>query len=314
MKKILVFTFLCCTLILQSFAQDRKVEVLEVLYKQKNYRSIVRKTKKLINKKGYGDNELVHLFKAVALAQLSENPNYLKFHPDALKNSTDAYENYYELDKQHNFIQKESCLLQDLKALYKKAKSVSIKSDAFAFLMEEDTAPKVVTERKRVIVVKNREGKKVDYPTDFKAVEVDTVCTELYLSEEEKMINYAKKFLGVPYIYGGTGDGGFDCSGYTQYILGRYGYTISRSARYQYTDAEPIKISEAKKGDLVFFSKSRSKNNITHVGIVISEEGEELTMIHASSSRGIMVTNVETNSYWKPKLVAAGRPQKNNEL
>lgn len=314
MKKILVFTLLCCTFILQSFAQDRKVEVLEVLYKQKNYRSIVRKTKKLINKKGYEDNELVHLFKAVALAQLSENPSYLKFHPDALKNSTDAYENYYELDKQHNFIQKESCLLQDLKDLYTKAKSVSIKSDAFAFLMEEDTTPKVITERKRVIVVKNKEGKKVDYPTDFKATEVDTVCTELYLSEEEKMIDYAKKFLGVPYIYGGTGDGGFDCSGYTQYILGRYGYNISRSARYQYTDAEPIKISEAKKGDLVFFSKSRSKSNITHVGIVISAEGEELTMIHASSSRGIMVTNVETNTYWKPKLVAAGRPQKNSEL
>ena len=309
MKKVSVLIFFVFAFLLQSFAGDRKVEVLEVLYNQKNYRSIARKTHKLITKKGYEDNELVHLFKAVALAKLSQDENYNRFNKDALDKSTDAYENYYELDKQLGFHQKGSCLLDDLREIYKSAKSVSIKSEAYDFLMGVEEKPKVI-EKKQVIIVKTRPGDSITYPEDFKAEEVDTVCNTPYLSEEDKMIAYAKKFIGVPYIYGGTGDGGFDCSGYTQYILGRYGYSIPRSARTQKDYIEKIKISEARKGDLIFFSKNRSKKNITHVGIVISNEGEDLTMIHASSSQGIMITNVATNTYWKPKLVAAGRPVK----
>lgn len=312
MKNIFLIIILFLTFGLQSFAQDRKVDVLELLYKQKNYRSIVRKTDKLINKKGYGDNELVHLFQAVGLAKLSEDKRYLRSNPNTLEKSTDAYENYYELDKQFGFVQKESILLSDLQAVYKKSKSVSIKSEAYAFLMNGSDEPKVI-QKEQVIIVQNKEGKKVEYKDDFKAVEVDTVCEVAYLSEEDKMIDYAKKFLGVPYIYGATGDGGFDCSGYTQYILNRYGHELPRSARTQQKAIEPVKIKNAKKGDLVFFSKNKKKSNITHVGIVISEEGENLTMIHASSSRGIMITDVSTNSYWKPKMVAAGRPNKKEE-
>lgn len=315
MKKISVLVIFMFSFLLQSFAGDRKVDVLEVLYEQKNYRSIVRKTHKLITKRGYEDNELVHLFKAVALAKLSQDENYTRFNKDALTKSTDAFESYYILDKQLDFQQKGSCLLDDLKEIYKDAKSVSIQSEAYDFLFGEEVKPKIIN-KKQVIIVKTEPGNSVEYPEDFKAEEVDTVCNSPYLSEEDKMIAYAKKFIGVPYIYGGTGDGGFDCSGYTQYILGRYGYTVPRSARTQKNHIQKINISEAKKGDLIFFSKNRSKKNITHVGIVISNEGEELTMIHASSSRGIMITNVETNTYWKPKLVAAGRPVKeeNDEI
>lgn len=312
MKKIFLLIIIFLTFGLQFFAQDRKVDVLELLYKQKNYRSILRKTDKLINKKGYGDNELVHLFQAVALAKLSQDDRYLRSNPNTLAKSADAYENYYELDKQFGFQQKESVLLDDLQSIYTKAKKVSIKSEAFAYVMKQKVKP-IVEEKDQVVIVKNEEEDRVEYPEDFKAKEVDTVCELAYISEEDKMINYAKKFLGVPYVYGGTGDGGFDCSGYTQYILNRYGHEIPRSARTQKNAIESIKIKNAKKGDLVFFSKNKRKSNITHVGIVISEEGENLTMIHASSSRGIMITDVSTNSYWKPKMVAAGRPNKKEE-
>ncbi|MGB1041338.1 MAG: C40 family peptidase [Flavobacteriales bacterium] len=309
-KRVLIF-LLFAAFSLQSFSQDRKVDVLELLYKQENYRSILRKTNRLIDKKGYDDNELVHLFKAVALAKLSLDDRYTRSNKDVLANSTDAYEVYYELDKQLGFQQKKSVLLSDLKAIYKNAKSVSIKSDAYDFLMKGDVKPKkVITKKEQVIIVKNETGSKVKYDEGFKAAEVDTTCTVDELSEVDKLIDYSKKFLGVPYIYGGTGDGGFDCSGYTQYIMGRYGYKIPRSARNQKEKIKPVKIKKAQKGDLVFFSKNKKKSNITHVGIVISDPGEDLVMIHASSSRGIMITNVTTNTYWKPKLVAVGRPEK----
>ncbi|MEN8810335.1 MAG: C40 family peptidase [Flavobacteriales bacterium] len=309
MKKLFALILFGLLFTFQSLAQDRKVDVLEILYNQKNYRSIVRKTTKMIDKRGYEDNELVHLFKAVALARLSQDSRYTNSHSEVLKESAIAYQNYYELDKQLKFQQESSCLLEDLRLIYKKSNYTKIEKESYDYLQNQETKDPVV-QKKRVVVVKNQPGKKVDYKTDFKASAVDTVCEELYVEEVDKMINYAKKFIGVPYVFGGTGDGGFDCSGYTQYVLGKYGTELPRNARSQKDFIEQIKIKEAKKGDLVFFSRNKSKNNITHVGIVISEPGEDIVMIHASSSQGIMITNVSTNSYWLPKLVAAGRPPK----
>ncbi len=309
MKNSLPFVLFFLFLGLQSLAQDRKVDVLEVLYNQHNYRSIVRKTSKMIDKRGYEDNELVHLFKAVALAKLSQDARYTKSHSDVLKESVNAYENYYELDKQLQFQQESSCLLEDLELIYSKNKLTGIDKEAFTYLKKQEMKSPV-KERKRVVVVKDDSKKEEKFNAEFKASVVDTLCEDLYLDEVDKMINYAKKFIGVPYVFGGTGDGGFDCSGYTQFVLGRYGAELPRNARSQKEYIKQIKINEAQKGDLIFFSKNRSKNNITHVGIVISEPGDDLVMIHASSSRGIMITNVSTNSYWLPKLVAAGRPEK----
>ncbi len=309
MKKLLVFILFGLLVSFQSEAQDRKVDVLEVLYNQKNYRSILRKTTKMIDKRGYEDNELVHLFKAVALAKLSQDVRYTNSHSGVLVESVVAYQNYYELDKQLRFQQESSCLLEDLRIIYTKNKVTKMNNEAYAYLQNQETKAPVI-QRKRVVVVKNQPGKKVEYNADFKASAVDTVCEELYVEEVDKMINYAKKFIGVPYVFGGTGDGGFDCSGYTQYVLRKYGTELPRNARSQKEFIEQIKIKEAQKGDLVFFSRNKSKNNITHVGIVISEKGEDIRMIHASSSQGIMITNVSTNTYWLPKLVAAGRPQK----
>lgn len=309
MRKIGLFFVLSVLIQLQSLAQDRKVDVLEVLYNQKNYRSIVRKTTKMIDKKGYEDNELVHLFQAVALAKLSQDKQYTHSKPNTLKESVEAFHNYYELDKQLKFQQESSCLLEDLRLIYQSIPSLSVETEAYSYLERQETKDPVI-QRKRVVMVKNKPGKAVEYPNDFKASAVDTVCEEIYLEEVDKMINYAKKFIGVPYVFGGTGDGGFDCSGYTQFVLGKYGTELPRNAKSQKEFSKPIKIKEVQKGDLLFFSRNRSKHNITHVGIVISEPGEDIVMIHASSSQGIMITNVTTNTYWSPKLVAAGRPQK----
>ena len=54
---------------------------------------------------------------------------------------------------------------------------------------------------------------------------------------------------------------------------------------------------------MIFFGKG---NAITHVGIVVSEKGEPLTMIHSSTSKGIIITNIETSTYWKSKLKGIG--------
>jgi len=57
---------------------------------------------------------------------------------------------------------------------------------------------------------------------------------------------------------------------------------------------------ELSSGDLIFFGDSRTKPY--HVGVVVSSPGEPLTMIHSSSSRGVIETAVLTDPYWLPRL------------
>jgi cell wall-associated NlpC family hydrolase len=119
------------------------------------------------------------------------------------------------------------------------------------------------------------------------------------------MATYAKSFQGVPYRMGGTDSKGFDCSGFTCYVYSHIDVPIPRTAQEQFNACESISLRKAEKGDLVFFGKS--KNRISHVGLVLSGLGENLTMIHSSSSQGIIITNVELSNYWKNKLMGVGR-------
>ena len=68
---------------------------------------------------------------------------------------------------------------------------------------------------------------------------------------------------------------------------------------------QDIELSKVKKGDLVFFSHSGDR--IQHVGIITSDEGNPLTMIHASTSKGVIHSDLENSAYWKPRIKWAKR-------
>ena len=101
------------------------------------------------------------------------------------------------------------------------------------------------------------------------------------------LCEYAKQFLGNPYVWGGTSlTKGADCSGYVLSIFGKYGYSLPHSSRAQATMGTKVTVAEAKPGDLVFYSKG---GNINHVAIYIG--GGQV--IHASSPKyGIRITSV----------------------
>lgn len=101
------------------------------------------------------------------------------------------------------------------------------------------------------------------------------------------LCEYAKQFLGNPYVWGGTSlTKGADCSGYVLSIFGKYGYSLPHSSRAQATMGTKVTVAEAKPGDLVFYSKG---GHINHVAIYIG--GGQV--IHASSPKyGIRITSV----------------------
>lgn len=100
------------------------------------------------------------------------------------------------------------------------------------------------------------------------------------------LVEYAKKFLGNPYVWGGTSlTKGADCSGFVQSVFKHYGISLSRTSREQAKNGTKISASDLKPGDLVFYSNS--SGTINHVAIYIG--GGQV--IHASNPKsGIKIS------------------------
>lgn len=105
------------------------------------------------------------------------------------------------------------------------------------------------------------------------------------------LCQYAKEFLGNPYVWGGTSlTKGADCSGYVLSIFKKYGVSLPHSSVAQANSGTTIKVSEAQPGDLIFYGNGRT---INHVAIYIG--GGQV--IHASNPKtGIRISNVSYRS------------------
>jgi hypothetical protein len=90
-------------------------------------------------------------------------------------------------------------------------------------------------------------------------------------ASETAVVAEAQKYLGVPYVWGGTDPAkGLDCSGFTQLVFGNLGIDLPRVSAQQATAGRPVaSLAEARPGDLVFFDHSSSRAGIDHVGIYI---------------------------------------------
>ena len=90
-------------------------------------------------------------------------------------------------------------------------------------------------------------------------------------ASEAAVVAEAQKYLGVPYLWGGTDPSkGLDCSGFTQLVFGNLGIELPRTSSQQATAGRPVaSLAEARPGDLVFFDYSSSRAGIDHVGIYL---------------------------------------------
>ena len=116
-----------------------------------------------------------------------------------------------------------------------------------------------------------------------------------------KVISVALSYQGVPYRFGGTTPGGFDCSGYTQFVFAHAGINLPRMADSQYYEGRKINKSDLQSGDLVYFTTYAP--GVSHVGIYLGSG----KFVSATSSAGIAVRSI-SDSYWGPRYVGATRP------
>ena len=116
-------------------------------------------------------------------------------------------------------------------------------------------------------------------------------------ASRQALIQYAKQFLGNPYVYGGTSlTDGADCSGFVQQIFKHFGITTGRSSRDQYANAQSISFEQLQPGDLVFYA---SGDYINHVAIYAGDG----VIIHAANAR----TGICTGRYNYRMPVGYGR-------
>lgn len=131
---------------------------------------------------------------------------------------------------------------------------------------------------------------------------VDTVKTLEKEQPQTEMIDYARRFLGTQYIYGGSTPKGFDCSGYIQYVYRKFDINIPRTtAAYPSLYANKVSLEDAKVGDLIVFTGTNPNiRKPGHAGIITEIGDGKLSFIHSSSSKkhfGVTETNYYKSGY-----------------
>lgn len=131
--------------------------------------------------------------------------------------------------------------------------------------------------------------------------------TQIFAQKKKKIrrqqtttvINTAKSYLGTPYRYGGTSGNGIDCSGLMLRCFEKANYQLPRTAKDQSKFGKKVGLKRIKPGDVVFFKFRKKGKRWYHSGLVTSVDGSQPRFIHASTSRGVVESNLMDDYYRK---------------
>ncbi len=124
----------------------------------------------------------------------------------------------------------------------------------------------------------------------------------------DSLLAFAKKQIGIKYCYANcTPSNGFDCSGFVYYTFSHFSIKVPRSSIDYMNYGRRVDPDSCKVGDVIVFTGTNPKNRKAgHVGIVISNPGEDITFIHSSSSKkcsGVKISSFKNDPYYKLRFI-----------
>lgn len=137
--------------------------------------------------------------------------------------------------------------------------------------------------------------------------QTDERVEQIASSEVSKLIEYGKELLGRRYRSRGPGGMMLDCSGFVNYVFSRLNISLPRTSRGMSQATQRVAKSDVQVGDLLFFNGRRVGSGVGHVGMVVDVDGDDVTMIHSSTSRGIIMEKYNKSSYYTKRFVGVGR-------
>lgn len=295
-KNIILLLFFMITF--DFFAQIKVFDKLEMLYDQAHYKMVLRRSNKLLDNPTYDYSLIPSLYKSMSLFQLSQDEYWFKRHSNSLEVAKELFLKIKSSNEGIRVFEAHifeiSALKRDLMSWSEDLKRIGNRQ-AFEYVQELlyglfENVPDINFEggvKPELIIAKSN----------------DLTESTSIRNQREKLVNNAKKQIGVPYLWAGNDPKGFDCSGFTSYVYKQTDKDLPRRAKDQYEASIKLKDKNVQKGDLVFFDNG---SGISHVGMIVSNKGEPLVMIHASSSQGIVITEIEKSAYWKKRIFGFG--------
>jgi len=283
---------------MNAHAQVRAIDKLEVLYDQGHYAMVYRQANRLLDKPDYDYSVQPEFYKSLAMFQLARKNFWSQMHPTALQ---DARKLFLDVKSSSDGMKVFNAHIDHVTRLRKDLAE-------WAVQLKKEGDKDRYDQLQQILFGLFDQVPELDNPGNYVPPVIPDDDTEIAESagvrkKRDQIVDYAKKQIGVPYVWAGTDPSGFDCSGFTTYVMKEFNKTLPRRAEDQYNSARKVKQRHVQKGDLVFFNNG---SGISHVGIIVSEKGQPLVMVHASSSKGIMVTEIETSEYWLKRLYAFG--------
>jgi len=115
--------------------------------------------------------------------------------------------------------------------------------------------------------------------------------------KREKVIAFAKKYMGTKYCYAGSDpEKGFDCSGFVNFVFKHFDIALPRSSSGFTNLGEPLQPEDFQVGDILVFYGYRDRDSVGHLGIICEANGMQSKFIHASSGKEMAVTISELGS------------------
>lgn len=122
------------------------------------------------------------------------------------------------------------------------------------------------------------------------------------LELKSQVVQISQKYIGVPYVYGGTTPRGFDCSGLIQYVYKKAGVSLNRTACQQLSNTVIIAKEDLQPGDLVILSNTGGNGFASHTSLYLGNG----KIIHAGTSRGVCIVDLDS-SYFREHFQCARR-------